>query len=190
MGSSPARRKARSSVQSAVAHSPPARPRQGGGRSRSSPPRTCRHSFCLAERRYMSDMRILIIEDDRDAAAYLSKAFREAGHIADQANDGVDRLRSCPRGRPTTSPVVDRMLPKMDGLTLVGALARAEQRDAGSDPLGARAGRRPRQGPARRRRRLSVKALCVLRASGPGRGAVARAAPRARRRRRCSGSPT
>ena len=25
-------------------------------------------------------MRILIIEDDRDAAAYLVKAFREAGH--------------------------------------------------------------------------------------------------------------
>ena len=37
----------------------------------------------------MSDMRILIIEDDRDAAAYLAKAFKEAGHVADQANDGV-----------------------------------------------------------------------------------------------------
>ena len=37
----------------------------------------------------MSDMRILIIEDDRDAAAYLAKAFREAGHVADQANDGL-----------------------------------------------------------------------------------------------------
>jgi CheY-like chemotaxis protein len=37
----------------------------------------------------MSDMRILIIEDDHDAAAYLAKAFREAGHVADQANDGV-----------------------------------------------------------------------------------------------------
>ena len=37
----------------------------------------------------MSDMRILIIEDDRDTAAYLAKAFREAGHVADQANDGL-----------------------------------------------------------------------------------------------------
>ena len=36
----------------------------------------------------MSAMRILIIEDDRDAAAYLTKAFREAGHVADHAADG------------------------------------------------------------------------------------------------------
>ena len=28
-------------------------------------------------------MRILIIEDDRDAADYLVKAFREVGHVAD-----------------------------------------------------------------------------------------------------------
>lgn len=35
-------------------------------------------------------MRILIIEDDREAAAYLVKAFREAGHVADHAADGLD----------------------------------------------------------------------------------------------------
>mgnify|MGYP003352910403 CR=1 FL=1 len=34
--------------------------------------------------------RILIIEDDREAAAYLVKAFREAGHVADHAADGLD----------------------------------------------------------------------------------------------------
>jgi two-component system OmpR family response regulator len=34
-------------------------------------------------------MRILIIEDDREAAAYLVKAFREAGHAVDHAADGV-----------------------------------------------------------------------------------------------------
>ena len=31
-------------------------------------------------------MRLLIIEDDRDAADYLVKAFREVGHIADHAD--------------------------------------------------------------------------------------------------------
>ena len=35
-------------------------------------------------------MRILIIEDDREAASYLVKAFREAGHVADHAADGLD----------------------------------------------------------------------------------------------------
>jgi two-component system, OmpR family, response regulator len=69
----------------------------------------------------MSDMRILIIEDDREAAQYLAKAFREAGHIADQANDGVTGYDLALEGAYDVA-VVDRMLPKMDGLTLVGAL--------------------------------------------------------------------
>jgi two-component system, OmpR family, response regulator len=69
----------------------------------------------------MSDMRILIIEDDRDAAAYLSKAFREAGHVADQANDGVTGYDLALEGAYDVA-IVDRMLPKMDGLALIGAL--------------------------------------------------------------------
>ena len=35
----------------------------------------------------MPAMRILIIEDDRQAASYLVKVFREAGHVADDAAD-------------------------------------------------------------------------------------------------------
>ena len=35
---------------------------------------------------------LLIIEDDRDAADYLVKAFREVGHVADAATDGEDGL--------------------------------------------------------------------------------------------------
>ena len=37
-------------------------------------------------------MRLLIIEDDRDAAEYLVKAFREVGHVADWSADGEDGL--------------------------------------------------------------------------------------------------
>ena len=37
-------------------------------------------------------MRLLIIEDDRDAADYLAKAFREVGHVADLATDGEEGL--------------------------------------------------------------------------------------------------
>src|SRR5271155_5387085 len=88
-----------------------------------APPRTCRHSFFgpSARIRYMSDMRILIIEDDRDTAAYLAKAFREAGHVADQANDGLTGYDLALDGAYDVA-IVDRMLPKMDGLTLVGSL--------------------------------------------------------------------
>jgi two-component system OmpR family response regulator len=69
----------------------------------------------------MSAMRILIIEDDRDAAAYLVKAFREVGHVADHASDGVTGYDLAREGGYDVA-VVDRMLPKMDGLSLIGAL--------------------------------------------------------------------
>ncbi len=66
-------------------------------------------------------MRILIIEDDREAAAYLVKAFREAGHIVDHAADGVGGYDLAQEGGYDVA-IVDRMLPKMDGLALIGAL--------------------------------------------------------------------
>ncbi len=66
-------------------------------------------------------MRILVIEDDREAAAYLAKAFREAGHVVDLAYDGVTGYDMAVEGGYDVA-IVDRMLPKMDGLTLVGAL--------------------------------------------------------------------
>ena len=69
----------------------------------------------------MSHMRILIIEDDRDAAAYLVKAFREVGHVADHAADGVAGYDLAREGAYDVA-IVDRMLPKMDGLSLIGAL--------------------------------------------------------------------
>ncbi len=69
----------------------------------------------------MSSMRILIIEDDRDAAAYLVKAFREAGYAVDHAADGVGGYDLAQEGGYDVA-IVDRMLPKMDGLALIGAL--------------------------------------------------------------------
>ncbi len=69
----------------------------------------------------MSLMRILIVEDDVEAAQYLVKAFRETGHVADTASDG---LEGYDRGRDETYDVlvIDRMLPKMDGLSVIGGL--------------------------------------------------------------------
>jgi len=69
----------------------------------------------------MSSMRILIIEDDRDAASYLSKAFREVGHVVDCAGDGLKGYDLAHDGAYDVA-IVDRMLPKMDGLSLIGAL--------------------------------------------------------------------
>src|SRR5664280_3477743 len=66
-------------------------------------------------------MRLLVIEDDRDAADYLVKAFREVGHVAYAYNDGEDGLAMALDGQYDVL-IVDRMLPKRDGLSLIGTL--------------------------------------------------------------------
>jgi len=70
-------------------------------------------------------MRLLIIEDDRDAADYLVKALREVGHVAEHATDGEDGLARALDGR-YDALIVDRMLPKLDGLALIGTLRAAK----------------------------------------------------------------
>jgi two-component system OmpR family response regulator len=66
-------------------------------------------------------MRLLIIEDDRDAADYLVKAFREVGHMAECATDGEEGLALALSGEHDVL-IVDRMLPKRDGLSVIGTL--------------------------------------------------------------------
>ncbi|MBM3553249.1 MAG: response regulator transcription factor [Alphaproteobacteria bacterium] len=66
-------------------------------------------------------MRILIIEDDNEASEYLVKAFREQGHVAEQAADGLAGYGRASEGDYDVL-IVDRMLPKMDGLSLISGL--------------------------------------------------------------------
>jgi two-component system OmpR family response regulator len=66
-------------------------------------------------------MRILLIEDDREAAAYLAKALREAGHVPDHAPDGDSGSTMAADGGYDVL-VVDRMLPKRDGLSIIEEL--------------------------------------------------------------------
>ncbi|MCX5493102.1 response regulator transcription factor [Kaistia dalseonensis] len=72
-------------------------------------------------------MRILLVEDDRETAAYLLKALKEAGHVPDHAADG-DEGAFLADANGYDVMIVDRMLPKKDGLTLV-----AEARAKGDD---------------------------------------------------------
>ncbi|MGO4402931.1 winged helix-turn-helix domain-containing protein [Bosea sp. RAF48] len=71
-------------------------------------------------------MRLLIVEDDAEAAAYLTKAFREVGHVADHAADGLQGYAMAEGGGYDVL-VVDRMLPRLDGLSLIRSLR--EQKD-------------------------------------------------------------
>lgn len=69
----------------------------------------------------MPPMRVLIIEDDAEAAAYIVKSFRESGHVADRAGDGLEGYAMARDGAYDVL-IVDRMLPKLDGLSLIGGL--------------------------------------------------------------------
>ena len=69
-------------------------------------------------------MRALVIEDDIEAALFLQKALKESGHTVDLAHDGDDGLVIARDGGYDVL-IVDRMLPKQDGLSLVKTL-RAE----------------------------------------------------------------
>lgn len=69
----------------------------------------------------LTAMRLLLVEDDRDAAEYLRKAFREAGHVVDHAADGEEGLALALDGKYDVL-LVDRMLPLRDGLSLVAEL--------------------------------------------------------------------
>lgn len=66
-------------------------------------------------------MRILVIEDDARAAAYLVRGLNESGHVADASQEGQDGLAMALEGI-YDALIVDRRLPGMDGLTLVRTL--------------------------------------------------------------------
>ena len=69
-------------------------------------------------------MRILLIEDDTTAADYAAKGLSESGHICDVLSDGTDGLFQATRETYDVI-VVDRMLPGLDGLSMVRALRAA-----------------------------------------------------------------
>lgn len=66
-------------------------------------------------------MRILLIEDDQEAAAFLSKGLQECGYVVDHAATGPDGLHLATT-EPYGAMIVDRMLPGMDGLHIVELL--------------------------------------------------------------------
>jgi two-component system OmpR family response regulator len=71
-------------------------------------------------------MKLLVVEDDIEAGRYLARALNEAGHVADLATDGEQGLEMALAGVYDVL-IVDRMLPKRDGLSLIMAL-KAEKR--------------------------------------------------------------
>jgi two-component system OmpR family response regulator len=65
--------------------------------------------------------RVLLIEDDKETAGEIIAELRERGYAADWAADGIDGLDKARSGEAEII-IVDRLLPGMDGLTIVEAL--------------------------------------------------------------------
>ena len=66
-------------------------------------------------------MRVLVIEDDRETAQFLLKSLKESGHAADVAPDGEAGLELAQAGLHDVL-IVDRMLPRLDGLSVIKTL--------------------------------------------------------------------
>ncbi|MFN0217730.1 MAG: winged helix-turn-helix domain-containing protein [Hyphomicrobium sp.] len=69
-------------------------------------------------------MRVLLIEDDRDNAAYIVKGFKEEGHLVDHIANGQDGVAHA-LGETYDVMIVDRMLPGLDGLAIVKTMREA-----------------------------------------------------------------
>ncbi len=72
-------------------------------------------------------MKLLVVEDDRETASYLVKGLGESGYTVDRAGDGREGLFLASSGG-YDAMILDRMLPGIDGLSMLGALRAAEIR--------------------------------------------------------------
>jgi two-component system OmpR family response regulator len=68
-------------------------------------------------------VRVLLIEDDLKIASFVLKGLKEAGFAADHSADGEDGLHLA-LNEPYDAAIIDIMLPKLDGLTLIDELRR------------------------------------------------------------------
>ncbi len=66
-------------------------------------------------------MKLLLIEDDKEAVQYLLKGLREQGYVVDHCESGKEGLFMA-ASEQYDAMIVDRMVPEVDGLTIVHTL--------------------------------------------------------------------
>ncbi|SFE83989.1 response regulator [Roseivivax sediminis] len=70
-------------------------------------------------------MKLLVVEDDPTTADFITRGLTEEGHAVDTLSSGREALAQA-MAQPYDVIVVDRMLPDLDGLSLVKALRAAK----------------------------------------------------------------
>ena len=72
-------------------------------------------------------MRILLVEDDVKIASFILKGLKAAGYALDHALDGEEGLRMA-LTEPYDTAIIDLMLPKLDGLSLIEQIRKEKVR--------------------------------------------------------------
>jgi len=72
-------------------------------------------------------MRILLVEDDAKIASFIVKGLKAAGYAVDHARDGEEGLHLA-LSEPYDTAIIDIMLPKLDGLSLIERMRSAKLR--------------------------------------------------------------
>ena len=72
-------------------------------------------------------MRILVVEDDKKIASFIVNGLKQSGFAVDPCSDGEEGLFLA-RSTPYDAAVIDIMLPKLDGLSLVQTLRKENVR--------------------------------------------------------------
>jgi two-component system OmpR family response regulator len=66
-------------------------------------------------------MRLLLVEDDRMIASFVTKGFEQAGFVVDHAENGEDGLHLS-LTESYDAAIIDLMLPRLDGLALIAKM--------------------------------------------------------------------
>ncbi len=66
-------------------------------------------------------MKVLVVEDDQKIASFIARGLKEAGFVVDICHDGEEGL-ICGLSSSYDAAVMDLMLPKLDGLTVIERL--------------------------------------------------------------------
>ncbi len=77
----------------------------------------------MRRRFYGAPVRVLVVEDDKKIASFVTSGLKQSGFAVDHSPDG-EQAYALACATPYDAAVVDIMLPKMDGLALVQALRR------------------------------------------------------------------
>ncbi|MEH6758805.1 MAG: response regulator transcription factor [Parasphingorhabdus sp.] len=66
-------------------------------------------------------MKILLVEDDKNTSDYIAQGLEQAGHLVTASDNGPDGLFHATDGNFDVI-ILDRMLPGMDGIAIIGAI--------------------------------------------------------------------